>query len=62
MRLALVFKKMMILVSPAPWNKIIRNQGAKYSSRGKTINLHSKTKDGILKYENQQKNSRGREM
>ena len=27
----------------------------------KTMNMHSKTGDGTLKYENQQKNSRGRE-
>ena len=56
-------RKSMILVSPAPWRKIIRNQGAKYSSGGnfkknnesalggKTMNMHSKTGDGTLKYE-----------
>ena len=66
-------RKLMILVSPAPWRKIIRNQGVKCSSGGnlgknnesalggKTMNMHSKTGDGTLKYENQQKNSRGRE-
>ena len=65
-------RKLMILVSPAPWRKIIRNQGSKYSSEGnlgknnesalggKIINLHSKTEDGTLKYENKQKNSKGR--
>ena len=65
---------MIILVSPTPWKKIIRNRGQNIALRaireqnnksalgGKTIKLHSKTEDGTLKYENQQKNSRGREM
>ena len=64
----------MILVSPTPWKKIIRNWGQNVTLRiiwgqnnesafgGKTMKLHSKTEDGTLKYENQQKNSRGREM
>ena len=54
MRLALVFKKNDDL-------SVAKNRGAKYSSGAKTMNLHLKTEDGTVKYENQQKNSRARE-
>ena len=46
-------RKLIILVSPTPWKKIIRNRGVKCSYGGKIMNLHSKTKDETLKYKSQ---------
>ena len=43
--------------------KNVRNQGQNVvlgEIQGKTVNLNSKTEDGALKYENQQKNSKDR--
>ena len=40
--------KLMILVSLTPWKKIVRNRGAKCSSRGKTMSLHSKIQNETL--------------
>ena len=53
----------MILVSPSLWERIIRNQWQSVAQGAiweKTMNLHSKTEDKTLKYENRKKSSEGR--
>ena len=52
----------MILVSPSLWEKIIRNRGQNVALGAiwEQNNLHSKTKDEMLKCKSQQKSFGGR--
>ena len=61
MSLALGFKKIDDLSVTNSMEENYQQPGAKCSSRGKIMNMHSKTKDRTLKCENQQKNSKDRE-
>ena len=61
MSVALIFKKINDLSVTNSMEEDYQNRGAKCNSGGKTMNLHSNTKDGTLKCENRQKKFKERE-
>ena len=64
MSVALIFKKINDLSVTNSMEENYQKPGENVALRaiqGKIMNLHSKTEDGALKYENQQKNSKDRE-